>query len=111
MVSRRDMTVLAGVALASVLVALLESLGGAHTGLLHLAPALILLLPLLAGRYVGESRIAALASSVRPRAVRRPPARVEPRLARAIRALVARGAQLLAASLAERGPPALAGAR
>ncbi len=111
MVSRRDMAVLALVALASVLVALVESLGGAHTGLLHLAPALILLLPLLAGRYVGETRIAALASSARPRVARRAPVRIEPRLARASRALVARGTRLLAASLAERGPPGPAPAR
>jgi hypothetical protein len=111
MVSRRDMAVLALVALASVLVALLESLGGAHTGLLHLAPALILLLPLLAGRYVGESRIAALASSARPRVVRRAPLRVDPRLPRATPALVARGARLLGASLAERGPPVTVPAR
>lgn len=108
MVSRRDMTVLALVSLVTMLVALLETLGATHAGLLHLAPALVLLLPLVAGRYVGEDRLARLATNVRVPVVLRAPASVVPQLSRTARVLAARGARLLAASLAERGPPAVA---
>ena len=39
--------------------------GGLDTGLLFLAPAFLLLLPLLAGRYVGERALAPLRAPVR----------------------------------------------
>lgn len=90
-------------------VALLALLGtevpGLDAGVLHLAPALALALPLLWGRYVGEERIAELAAaarSIRPRAE----ATLQARLPRAPRVTASRGGRLLAASLAERGPPA-----
>jgi hypothetical protein len=73
--------------------------GGLDTGLLFLAPAFVLLLPLLAGRYVGEGALAPLVEPVR-RAVAaaihraRPRARVAPR-----------GGLLVGCSLAGRAPP------
>src|SRR6185295_7600191 len=58
--------------------------GGLDTGLLFLAPAFVLLLPLLAGRYVGERVLAPLRAAVRratARALRLPrrAARLVPR--------------------------------
>src|SRR4051812_49808631 len=43
-------------------------LGGLDTGLLFLMPAFVLALPLLAGRYLGADRLAALSAPVRRRA-------------------------------------------
>jgi hypothetical protein len=75
--------------------------GGLDTGLLFLAPAFVLLLPLLAGRYVGERALTPLRS-----AVRRPVAAAlhlpRPRLR-----LVPRGGLLVGCSLAGRAPPAM----
>jgi hypothetical protein len=73
--------------------------GGLDTGLLFLAPAFVLLLPLLAGRYPGERALAPLRPPVRrafPAAIRLP----RPRLA-----LVPRGGLLVGCSLAGRAPP------
>lgn len=87
-------------------VALAQTVAGLDAGLLHLAPALVVLLPLLAGRYVGEERLADLAlarRAPRPRAA----ALLCARLPRAPRVTIARGSALLAAALAERGPPAV----
>ncbi|MEY2533005.1 MAG: hypothetical protein QOF29_915 [bacterium] len=72
-------------------------------GLLHLAPAIGLLLLLALGRYVGERQIARFAG----RRVRRPghtPA-AAPALLRARARVLARGGALLGASLAVRPPP------
>ncbi len=72
--------------------------GGLDTGLLFLAPAFVLLLPLLAGRYVGERVLAAA-----------PPARRAVvhalRLPRPAALLVPRGGLLVGCSLAGRAPP------
>jgi hypothetical protein len=76
-------------------------LGGLDTGLLFLAPAFLLLLPLLAGHYVGERMLAPL----RP-AVRRAVAHVV-RRSRPTARLVPRGGLLLGCSLAGRAPPAV----
>lgn len=105
---RRDLRPLLAIAVLGVIVALAESVTGLHTGLLLLSPALVLALPLVAGRYLGEDtleRLAARRAVPRPR-VRSTAAAPVPR--RRPRALVARGGLLLAAALAERGPPALA---
>jgi hypothetical protein len=75
--------------------------GGLDTGLLFLAPAFVLLLPLLAGRYVGER---ALAPLVRP--VRRALAAAL-RLSRPRARLVPRGGLLVGCSLAGRAPPVM----
>jgi hypothetical protein len=81
----------------------------AGTAALLGCPALALLLPLLGGRYVGEARLARLARRLAPRRPKRP-ARPGTSLPRAPR-LLPRGGRLIAARLAERGPPAFAAAR
>src|SRR3954462_7760703 len=73
--------------------------GGLDTGLLFLAPAFVLLLPLLAGRYVGERALAPLLRPVR-RAVAAAVHRPRPRAR-----LVPRGGLLVGCSLAGRAPP------
>jgi hypothetical protein len=75
-------------------------LGGLDTGLLFLTPAFVLLLPLLAGRYLGADRLAS-----RMRApVRRAVAALLP-LPRPRVRLVPRGGLLVGCSLAGRAPP------
>jgi hypothetical protein len=101
------MAVLGVVAIAATLA---STVAGMDTGVLHLAPALVLLLPLLAGRYVGEERLAALVETVDARAPRAA-ARLAPRLPRAPRVVAPRGGRLLAAALAGRAPPALLSCR
>jgi len=100
--------------LLAVLVALTQTLAplsGLGTGLLYLAPALILALPLLAGRYVAEDKVARLAAGVVWWRRRRAVNRLVARLPRSPRVLAARGGRLLADGLAERGPPAFRAAR
>jgi hypothetical protein len=75
--------------------------GGLDTGLLFLAPAFLLLLPLLAGRYVGERALAPLR-----RPLRRTVA-AAPHLPRPRARLVPRGGLLVGCSLAGRAPPVL----
>jgi hypothetical protein len=80
---------------------------GSTTPLLFLAPWLVVLAPLLAGRYLGERSLHRLAGRLaRPQTPRR-------RVATAIRhgrtaQLLPRGGRLLACSLAVRPPPVLA---
>jgi hypothetical protein len=92
-------------ALAVVVVAALALLGlhvcGLSTGLLFLAPAFVLALPLLAGRYVGEAVFARVRR-------RRPRPRPRHRLAITIRPparLLPRGGLLVGHALAGRAPP------
>jgi hypothetical protein len=100
---RRDLRPLLAVALLGVVVLLAQTVTGLDTGLLLLSPALVLLLPLLAGRYIGEEHlrrlVARFAPARRPRPVSAPLPRRRPR------AVLARGGRLLAPALAERGPP------
>jgi hypothetical protein len=108
MTVRRELRPLLAIAVLGVLLALADTVSGVHTGLLLLSPALVLLLPLLAGRYLGEEtlgRLQARRAVPRRRAPRGGVVFVAPQRPRA---LVARGGLLLAAALAERGPPALA---
>jgi hypothetical protein len=106
--ARRDLHLLLGLAALTLLLVLVQASTGAEV--LLASPALVLALPLLAGRYVGERRIARLAARlVAP--VRRAARAISARLPRAPRALLPRGGRLLAASLAERGPPPPAAAR
>lgn len=96
----------AGVALAiTVCWVLALALQGSTDVLFYLSPALLILLPLLTGRYVGEELIAKIVAKRTPRPrrdvgpgaiSRRPRARALPR-----------GTRLIAFSLAERPPPAL----
>jgi hypothetical protein len=104
-VPRRDKRLLLGLAALTLAFALVQSATGISGDVLLAAPVLILLLPLLAGRYVGEDGIARLSGALAPLRRRRPvvaglaPARRAPRL-------LARGGHLIAVALARRGPPA-----
>jgi len=93
--------VVLGLAAAAVAVA---AAGGLGVGLLHLAPALAMFAALLARRYPGERHVVALVTrSRRARSIRRrtPLVLVTPRPSRSL----PRGGLLVAAALAERGPP------
>jgi hypothetical protein len=79
---------------------------GLYTDLLLLSPALVLLLPLLLGRYPGAERLERLAVRARPAHPRHALSLAPPR--RRPRAAIAHGGRLLAFALAERGPPATA---
>lgn len=78
---------------------------GAPIDLLLAAPVLLLALPLLAGRYVGEGQLARLAVRVRARRVAPRPRHTEASTGRAVSRRVPRGGTLLASSLAVRPPP------
>ncbi|MEY2533545.1 MAG: hypothetical protein QOF29_1455 [bacterium] len=106
---RRDQRILFGLAALTLLFAVVQSLPGISGDVLLAAPALILLLPLLAGRYVGEERIARLGALLV--APRRRPAATRAAAPRRAPLVLPRGGRLIAAALAERGPPALALAR
>jgi hypothetical protein len=82
-----------------------RGIGDAGSGWLLLTPALLLALPLLAGRYVGERTLRRLAHT---RPERRPRA-AEPRVAlRRSATVLAHGGLLLARRIAGRAPPATA---
>jgi hypothetical protein len=101
---RRELRPLLAVAVLGVAIALAETVAGLDTGLLLLSPALVLLLPLLAGRYLGEETLERLVAARAPSGRRvRPVAPLPPR--RRPRAAGRRGGRLIACSLAERGPP------
>jgi hypothetical protein len=89
-----------GVAIPAVLWLLGMHVGGLDTGLLFLAPAFVLLLPLLAGRYPGERALQPIERVVH-RAIPRPIHLPRPRAR-----LVPRGGLLVGCSLAGRAPPA-----
>jgi hypothetical protein len=98
---RGQRLLLAAVALAGVLLAGIGFLGVAE-GLLYLAPALVLALPLLAGRYLGAERLSRIAKT-RSRHRRR--AAASPRAPLVWGHVLPRGGLLIAASLAVRPPP------
>jgi hypothetical protein len=102
---RRNILVALAFAVAVAAWAAMEAFGVGEAGLLYLAPSLLLVAPLLFGRYVGEQRIAALAA--RPARSRRRPARGV-RLPRAAERLMHRGGRLVASSMAKRPPPHVA---
>jgi hypothetical protein len=102
-VTRRDRQLLLALATFALVLASL-TLVGVDGDVLLAVPALVLALPLLSGRYVGEEQLARLAAAfVALR--RRPAAALAPTVVRASRALP-RGGRLLACSLAVRPPPA-----
>jgi hypothetical protein len=82
-----------------------QTLTGTEMGLLYLAPAVALALPLILGRYVGEEQIAALATGspagdayfAAPVAIPHSHVRV-----------MHRGGRLVASAMAKRPPPACA---
>jgi hypothetical protein len=73
--------------------------GGLETGLLFLAPAFVLLVPLLAGRYPGERALSARAMPVRRTVA------FDLRLPLPRARLAPRGGLLVGCSLAGRAPP------
>jgi hypothetical protein len=77
---------------------------GSTDALLFLAPALLIAIPILCGRYFGEELIARLAD--RPARTRPARAIAASAAPRAPRTWLPRGARLLAFSLAKRPPPA-----
>lgn len=89
-----------GAVVAAWLVA--EVLTGCQSGLLYLAPALVLALPLLLGRYVGEEQLVELAGR-RPAEPRRRALRVASPRSRA--RVMQRGGRLVASGMAKRPPP------
>src|SRR4051794_41960537 len=99
---RRDQRILLGLAALTVLFAIVQSATGISGDVLLAAHALILLLPLLSGHYVGEDGLARLSAFVAPPRRRTAVARV-PRALRAPR-VVARGGGPIA------GPPGPGGA-
>ncbi|MCW3040482.1 MAG: hypothetical protein JWM31_2387 [Solirubrobacterales bacterium] len=104
MLGRRYRCVVLFLGVLAVGIALAQTVQGVDLGLLFLAPALVLVLPLLAGRYLGERQLERLRTAFRPRRVR------APRVLRAggpsvVRSVSAAGGALLAASLGRRGPP------
>ena len=101
---RRDRLLLFGLAgLTLALAALTQA--GVDSDVLMALPALLFVLPLMAGRYVGEERLARLAAACVP-ARRRATGSLLTTARRMPRALP-RGGHLIAASLAVRPPPVL----
>jgi hypothetical protein len=105
-VTAGDRRLLVALAALSGLAALCAAGGVLPTDVLYFAPVLMLALPLLAGRYVGEDAIARLAGARRSRGRRSLPERLV--LPRGASRAFPRGGRLIATSLAVRPPPALA---
>jgi hypothetical protein len=99
---RRDRIVLWCFTLLVLAWMVAQALTGAETGLLYVAPALVLALPLLVGRYPGEGRIAAFVARSHG-----PEVRASKRLVatHTFVRLMQRGGRLVASSLAKRPPP------
>jgi hypothetical protein len=76
---------------------------GVEAAVAYLAPALLILLPLLSGRYPGDEVLARVAGR-RSRPSRRP-AQAPPLRRRRAGALLPRGGRLVAFAFAGRGPP------
>jgi hypothetical protein len=106
--ARRDLHLLLGLGALTLALVVVQAATGAEV--MMASPALALALPLFAGRYVGERRLAALAARFAA-PVRRAARALSARLPRAPRAVLARGGRLIAVSLAERGPPRALAAR
>lgn len=101
---RLNRNLLLGAALLTILCVFADASLGLSTGVAHLAPFLLVLVPLLRGCYIGERRLANLRRSARP-SRRRLPGR--PALHRARVFGMPRGSELLGRSLAVRPPPAV----
>lgn len=103
----RDQRLLALSAAVAAALACVLALAGHPELLAYAAPLLVLALPLVLGRYLGEETLERLRA--RPsRRTRRPRLAAQRPTGRRLAALVPRGARLIAHSLAERGPPVAA---
>jgi hypothetical protein len=96
---------LASAALASVLL-VLSGVAGHEEFVAYAAPVLVLVLPLLAGRFFGEEWFARVVARSRRR--RRVGVPVVARTSRRVAVLLPRGGRLIASALAKRPPPASA---
>jgi hypothetical protein len=103
----RDQRLMLGAALATSAALLAAALAGHADLLAYAAPLFLLAVPLLAGRYVGEEQLERMRSGFR-QGRRLPPRAVSPTVGRRLAAVLPRGGRLIAHSLAERPPPALA---
>lgn len=99
----RDRRLLLGLASLTLGLAV-AALAGVHSDVLLAVPVLLFAGPLLAGRYVGEERLARLAAAFVSGHRRAAPAIVSN--ARRSPPALPRGGRLIAASLAVRPPPA-----
>jgi hypothetical protein len=86
----------------AITIAVAQTVVGLGAGLLFLAPALVLALPLLAGRYLGAERLQLIAARRSPRRQGAPMAARPPH---GFPRVLPRGGLLIAASLAVRPPP------
>ncbi len=102
----RDQRLMGASAGMACLATLLAALAGHTEVLAYAAPLLVLLLPLLAGRFVGEERIARAAARVRRARRPRPAVAAEPVTWLRGMTLIPRGGRLIARALAVRPPPA-----
>lgn len=100
---RRDRRILLALSVLALGLALAQTTLGLDTGFLFMAPALVLALPLLAGRYPGSAALAAFVRTL-PRPRRAAPSDAAPR--GAFDRLLPRGGQLIAWAMAVRPPPA-----
>jgi hypothetical protein len=103
----RDQRLLLVAAFATSALLLVAALAGHAELLSYAAPAFLLAVPLIAGRYVGEEQLERMRSGLR-RVRRLPPRAATPSVGRRLPASLPRGGRLIAHSLAERGPPLLA---
>src|SRR3954454_4921088 len=101
---RRDQRLLLGLAALTLLFALVQSATGISADVLLAAPVLLILLPLLAGRYVGEDGLARLTAPLVPR--RRRAAVALPAPPRRAPRVLARGGRPIAVAPAPRAPRA-----
>jgi hypothetical protein len=98
----RDQRMLLTFAVGTSVLFVLAAVAGHAELIAYAAPLLVVALPLVAGRYLGEERLRRLSSPARPRERLAPVAR--PAVRRPA-VLVPRGGRLIAHALAERGPP------
>lgn len=107
MPARQQRLLVLAAAITSAVLLLLAYAG--HEELLaYAAPVLVLVLPLLSGRFVGEERIAQAAAGRQARLTLRPRPTAAPATWSARVLSVPRGGRLIAQSLAVRPPPAVA---
>jgi hypothetical protein len=103
--SASDRRLLVFAVLATSVLVLVLAAAGYPELLAFACPLLVVALPLVAGRYLGEESIERMRRrTTRPRTRRIEPQQPAPRGF----AVLPRGGRLIAAALAERGPPALA---
>jgi hypothetical protein len=96
-----------GAALATSVLLLLAAAAGHADLLAYAAPLFLLGLPLLAGRYVGEERLERMRTGLAGAVLRAPRVAALPG-GRRLAVPLPRGGRLMAHSLAERPPPAVA---